>query len=629
MISVRFDRAVLAACFFIATTGNAAAPASVSPVSLISQTHAEAIYRNILERHWVPSTGLFLSFPDSSDRKLAQQASTYEQGAMGLLALQVGDTERARGIFNFLKTAWNTGPQKVGPRYGLRGLTNFYNAEFGGDGIEKTIHLGPNAWAGLFAARLANTTHDPEALQWAMDVAYWIANGIPHENGAVAMGAKDDPQGAPWAHVFSTENNLSYYAFLTELLRSPGIAKEQRASFTLERDRIENWILAYCVDATSVRVLRGYHPGGPDKMQALDTITWLISAIGPKHLAARGIDPYALMQSAEKRFEVTVGGRTGVDPADQAEADMVYASDHPRGAEAVRPATDRHRMIWYEGLGQYIVAWTTLADYSAQIGNKQQAARCLAKAQRLQEQFDLAALPKYSNKAAYAYGTPGKFFRDGWRTPAESVNGPASSLISAVWRAFAGLGVDPLAGKKLTSVQQVKIFVPKAVQLAERQPAILYGTSEDMVVQAWRMLDQKKPEQAIAQAQATIQEWAPWAQQLQRKKMADVGHTIDYSGDPQEKRQIFSYWALNDVGAAYFILGRAYDAQQEYVLAAQAFQQVLTRYSLAQVWDPNGWFWTPAEAVASEYVARNEDRYGAILPQELAATGSTTGKRPY
>ena len=40
---------------------------------------------------------------------------------------------------------------------------------------------------GAGAARLANATKDPEALQWAMDIAYWISNGIPHENGAIAI----------------------------------------------------------------------------------------------------------------------------------------------------------------------------------------------------------------------------------------------------------------------------------------------------------------------------------------------------------------------------------------------------------------------------------------------------------
>ena len=74
--------------------------------SLIKPEQAEAIYRQLVEMHWTPRTGLFRSFPDSADLKLSQQASTYEQAAMGLLAIRFGDFERAKGLFEFFKTTW-------------------------------------------------------------------------------------------------------------------------------------------------------------------------------------------------------------------------------------------------------------------------------------------------------------------------------------------------------------------------------------------------------------------------------------------------------------------------------------------------------------------------------------------
>src|SRR5205814_1544443 len=112
--------------------------------------------------------------------------------AMGLLAIRFGDMERAKALFQFFKTAWEAGPALAGPRRGIRGLVNFYNADFGTEGIEKTIHVGPNAWVGLFAAKLANVTKDPEDLQLALDIEYWIANVVPHDKGGVAMGVRDD-----------------------------------------------------------------------------------------------------------------------------------------------------------------------------------------------------------------------------------------------------------------------------------------------------------------------------------------------------------------------------------------------------------------------------------------------------
>ena len=69
--------------------------------TLIQRDQAEAIYRRLVEVHWTPRTGLFRSFPDSVDLKLSQQSATYEQAAMGLLAIRFGDLERARSLSLF------------------------------------------------------------------------------------------------------------------------------------------------------------------------------------------------------------------------------------------------------------------------------------------------------------------------------------------------------------------------------------------------------------------------------------------------------------------------------------------------------------------------------------------------
>jgi tetratricopeptide (TPR) repeat protein len=604
----------------------AAPPHALGQISLITPDQTQSIYRHLVETHWVPETGLFLSYPDSMDRKLSQQASIYEQGAIGLLAIRLGDIDRARGLFQFLKNTWETEALKP-ERNGLHGLDNFYNAEFGTGGIEKTVHLGPNAWAGLFAARLANVTKDPEALQWSMDVAYWITNVLPHENGAVAMSPRDEPGGAPWAHIFSTENNLSYYAMLTELLRSPRLDPLQRAGITRERDHVENWLVHTAFDRTTYQLRRGINPNGNDDLPALDTVTWFISTIGPRRLAEKGIDPQRLMAIAAKNFEVTVAGRRGVDPTNKAEAAFTYLNSRTPNGQAGRPTGDEHRLIWYEGLGQYILALSTMADYLNHIGETAAAKEDLRRAKEMTQSFDLAALHNYREGSAFPYATPGKFFRDGWQTQAESKDGPASSLIAAAWRCFAGLGYDPVSGRDIGTIQAVKVELPGKMSVAHRRPAVLFGTSEEMVVNAWRALERKNLEEAIDQAQATIQEWSPWALKLQEKKRRELGNLINYTGLPEEQRRIFSYWALNDVGSAYFILGKAYDEKGDYTNAALAFRQVVNHYSLAQVWDPRGWFWAPMDAISNDYVSRDPDHYRAIMPQELA-DGSFVGKNP-
>jgi len=64
----------------------------------------------------------------------------------------------------------------------------------------------------------------------------------------------------------------------------------------------------------------------------------------------------------------------------------------------------------------------------------------------------------------------------------------------------------------------------------------------------------------------------------------------------ESKEKIFSYWALNDVGTAYFIQGEAYRLEGKTAESKAAFQKLINEYSFAQCWDPQGWFWKPAEA---------------------------------
>ena len=599
------------------TTPVSSAPYMALSQTLIQPTQLSAIYQHLVSRHWVPETGLFISFLGTGDRKLSQQASTYEQGAVGLLAIRLGDRARADGIARFFKEAW-TG----------QGFPNFFNAEFGQAGIEKTVHVGPNAWAGLFLARYANTYHDPEFDQLACDIAHWMAPGIAHRHGGIAMGPRVGADGVPWPQVFSTENNLSYYAFLTELLRSSRLSPATIAELAQERDGVESWLTTEAFDRSAYTMNRGENPAGMDRIRALDTTTWLVSAVGPQKLMERGIDPDRLMRTAEKYFEVSVRNQLGVDPTNQPEADTTYQlpAKGPNG-ESARPMKDEHRQVWFEGLGQYINALGRMADYARRQGRNVDADRYAQKADQLGRQFDDASLAAYDH-AAYAYATPGKFFHDGWWTPAEGKDGPASSLIGATWRCFAGLGWDPLSGQQIRSVHSPSIVLPDSLAARHPSPRVLYGASEEMTVHAWNALNQKNYALAVDQAKATIDEWGEWAGQLQAKKMKEVGSVLSYDGSAASAQKIFNYWALNDVAAAYFILGKSLDAQGRYTEAAKAFQHILLHESLAQVWDPKGWFWSPSEAVQQEYVYGDPKHYRDVMPELFAADASSYGKQP-
>ncbi len=70
----------------------------------------------------------------------------------------------------------------------------------------------------------------------------------------------------------------------------------------------------------------------------------------------------------------------------------------------------------------------------------------------------------------------------------------------------------------------------------------------------------------------------------------------------ESPEKIHSYWALNDVGTGYFILGEAYRQAEKKEEAVAAFQAVVNNFGFSQCWDPNGWFWKPSEAAEQKLV---------------------------
>jgi tetratricopeptide (TPR) repeat protein len=108
-------------------------------------------------------------------------------------------------------------------------------------------------------------------------------------------------------------------------------------------------------------------------------------------------------------------------------------------------------------------------------------------------------------------------------------------------------------------------------------------TSETLTVKAWKALEQGDYTATILYARKCIELYRPFADKMQR----------ELAGYAPEDRA-FDYWALNDVGTCYFILGEAYRNQQDYEKALEAYMALVDGYVYAQCWDPRGWFWKPA-----------------------------------
>lgn len=112
-------------------------------------------------------------------------------------------------------------------------------------------------------------------------------------------------------------------------------------------------------------------------------------------------------------------------------------------------------------------------------------------------------------------------------------------------------------------------------------------TSETLVGKAWGALESGDIEAVLAYTNKTLELYEAKAKEMQ-------GEMTDYASGSKE--EVFSKWALNDVGTALFIQGEAYRRAKMNDEAKVAFQRVIDEFSFAQCWDTNGWFWKPAAA---------------------------------
>lgn len=118
-------------------------------------------------------------------------------------------------------------------------------------------------------------------------------------------------------------------------------------------------------------------------------------------------------------------------------------------------------------------------------------------------------------------------------------------------------------------------------------------TSSHLTTKAWQALQANDLDQVLAYTNKTIELYAKKAKEMQAS-------LTEYPWESKDK--IFSYWALNDVGTCYFIIGEAYRNAGKNQEALAAYKTLIDEYSYSQCWDPQGWFWKPAEA-AQEKVA--------------------------
>ncbi|HEY0256223.1 MAG TPA: hypothetical protein VGC39_02180 [Candidatus Methylacidiphilales bacterium] len=117
-------------------------------------------------------------------------------------------------------------------------------------------------------------------------------------------------------------------------------------------------------------------------------------------------------------------------------------------------------------------------------------------------------------------------------------------------------------------------------------PALDFGdfSSATLTTKAWKALESKDYAGVAGYTGKCIDSFKAQAVQMQGTLKA-----------PAPKDSANTYWALNDVGTCYFIAGKALDDQGDKKGAIAAYKFLVDNLSFAQCWDPQGWFWKPAD----------------------------------
>ena len=111
-------------------------------------------------------------------------------------------------------------------------------------------------------------------------------------------------------------------------------------------------------------------------------------------------------------------------------------------------------------------------------------------------------------------------------------------------------------------------------------------TSQTLTVKAWKALADKDLDAVLVYTNKCLELYQNKAKEMQAS-------LTEYPFETKEK--VFSYWALNDVGTCLFIQGEAYRNAGNTEEAKKAYGRVVSEFSFAQCWDPQGWFWKPSE----------------------------------
>jgi serine/threonine protein kinase len=163
-----------------------------------------------------------------------------------------------------------------------------------------------------------------------------------------------------------------------------------------------------------------------------------------------------------------------------------------------------------------------------------------------------------------------------------------------------GFAVFKLAGRKEPEVQEqassVRSNVPaqRPTRPAPPRPPADKAPHEVNLAAAWAALKEAAHPRAIAEANKCIAEFQSAAQEMEDDLARRDERFPTGAVDEATKKRILNNGPLNDVAACLWIKGQSAEAQGDKELAVEAYRSA-ERLPHARCWDPQGWFWSPAE----------------------------------
>ncbi|MGE0268835.1 MAG: tetratricopeptide repeat protein [Candidatus Omnitrophota bacterium] len=112
--------------------------------------------------------------------------------------------------------------------------------------------------------------------------------------------------------------------------------------------------------------------------------------------------------------------------------------------------------------------------------------------------------------------------------------------------------------------------------------------SETLVQKAWTALEQGDIEAVNAYVDKCLELYGAQARTMQAS-------LSDFPQGPE--KEVFGYWALNDVATILFIQGKIYQEVEMMDEAKAVYNQIINEFTYGQTWDPKSkYFWRPAVA---------------------------------